>query len=1202
MSDFVHLHLHSEYSLLDGACRISEIPEIAKEMGHKAVAITDHGSMYGVVAFYKSCVDAGIKPIIGCEVYVAPRSRFDKTHEKDASNNHLVLLVKNEIGYRNLIYMISRAYIDGFYSKPRIDMELLSQHTEGLIALSACLAGYIPRCITSGDYNEAERNAIKMRDMFGEGNFYLEIQDHRIPEQRTVIDGLAEISEKHNIGLAATNDVHYLRRKDAETQAIMLCIQTNNVITDGRPIGFETDEFYYKSTEEMEALFGKYKGAIENTSKIADMCDFKFTFGKIYLPRYTPENGLKPDEYLKNLSWSGFESRLARDHIVFDEIHTESEYRNRVEYELEVIIKMGYSEYFLIVWDFVNYSKSKGIPVGPGRGSGAGSLVAYLLGITDIDSIKFDLLFERFLNPERISMPDFDIDFCYDRRDEAIEYVKNKYGEDHTAQIVTFGTMAARAAVRDVGRALGMSYSDVDVVAKLIPQELGITLKKALERKELNTVYEADEKTRKLIDTAAALEGMPRHASTHAAGVVITDEPLCSYVPLSMNNGVIVTQYNMDTIAEFGLLKFDFLALRYLTICSNAEKQILETEPDFDISKIPIDDKASFDLISSGHTSGIFQLESSGMRQMLMNLKPESIHDIIAAIALYRPGPMDSIPRYLECRHDKSKIKYKIHALAPILDITYGCIVYQEQVMQIFREIAGYSYGQADIVRRAMSKKKAAVMEMERADFISGAEKNGFSAADANDLFEEMADFAKYAFNKSHAAAYAVITYRTAYLKTHYTKQYLAALMTSVLGVAAKVAEYTNECVRYSIKILPPDINESYTDFHVNGNDIRFGLLALKNVGKHFIQNIITERLSGRYKNFEDFLSRMSAYDINKRQVEALIKSGAFDNLDGIRRSQLLRSYEKLMEYGSAKSKKNIDGQLDMFQMLDTDANDTAISLPSFEYPDVPEFTMREKLMLEKESSGLYFSGHMLDDYTSHLSVIQTDKISDIMMMNEDIFDSDALAEGKADDIPEYVDRQKVTIAGIITKRTNKSTKSGESMAFLTVEDRSSEIEVIVFAKNLMEYTQILTYDSAVIIKGNITVKDEDAPKIMFSSASQLIENSKFQAPAKNSHNSETKPELPSSNNQQLQKNNSPAGTNALTPESKIFLKIDRQGSTQFERVMALIEIFDGEIPIILFDSEAKKYIKVSGLSASGSGFLTNELKNLLGSDNVVVK
>ena len=712
---FVHLHLHSEYSLLDGACRISDIPKAARLAGHNAVAITDHGVMYGAVSFYKACKAEGIKPIIGCEVYVARRSMYDREKEYDAGSSHLILLVKNKTGWNNLIYLVSKGFTDGFYSKPRIDTELLEKHTEGLVCLSACLAGYIPRSIIAGEYDKAEEYARRLDKAFGRGNFYLELQDHGLRDDPVVCDGIKNLSEKTGIPMVATNDVHYIKKSDAETQAVLLCIQTNNVITEGKPFGFETNEFYYKNTDEMTRLFSAYEGAIENTQKIADMCEFDFEFGKTKLPRYKPENGMKPDEYLRYLAYEGLEKKASDGHIVFTEKYPREMYESRIEYELSVITKMGYSEYYLIVWDFIHYAKSKDIPVGPGRGSGAGSIVAFLVGITDIDSLKFDLLFERFLNPERVSMPDFDTDFCYDRRDEVIEYVKNKYGSDHVSQIVTFGTLAARAAVRDVGRALGMSYNDVDAVAKKIPQEMHMTLETALKNEDLKEMYDDDPKVKQLIDTAAAIEGMPRHASTHAAGVVITEDEITSYVPVSVNNGVVVTQFDMDTIAELGLLKFDFLALRYLTIIKNAEDQIHESYPEFDITKVDITDSATYDTICAGKCDGVFQLESSGMKQMLTQLKPRTLEDIIAAIALYRPGPMDSIPKYIEARHDKSKIHYCTPLLAPILDVTYGCIVYQEQVMQIFREIAGYSFGHADVVRRAISKKKQGVLDAEKA-------------------------------------------------------------------------------------------------------------------------------------------------------------------------------------------------------------------------------------------------------------------------------------------------------------------------------------------------------------------------------------------------------------------------------------------------------------------------------------------------------
>ncbi|MBQ4354198.1 MAG: DNA polymerase III subunit alpha, partial [Clostridia bacterium] len=975
MGDFVHLHLHSEYSLLDGACRISDIPKAAKAAGHNAVAITDHGVMYGVVAFYKACIAEGIKPIIGCEVYVAKRSMSDRDKDFDAGSSHLVLLVKNEKGWENLIYLVSKGYTEGFYSKPRIDNELLEKHTEGLVCLSACLAGYIPRCIVAGEYEKAEEYALRLEKAFGHGNFYLEIQDHGLRDDDVVCAGIKSISEKTGIPMAATNDVHYLKKADSETQAVLMCIQTNNVITDGKPIGFETDEFYFKNTVEMERLFREYPDACANTQKIADMCSFDFSFGQTKLPRYKPENGMKPDAYLRSLALDGLEKKVLNGHISFSDKYPRSLYESRIDYELSVIENMGYSEYYLIVWDFVHHAKKTGIPVGPGRGSGAGSIIAYLIGITDIDSIRFDLLFERFLNPERVSMPDFDIDFCYDRRDEAIAYVREKYGDDHTAQIVTFGTLAARAAVRDVGRALGMPYNDVDAVAKQIPQILGMTLEKAMENKSLKDLYDDDEQVRKLLDTAAALEGMPRHASTHAAGVVITENPVTTYVPVAVNNGVTVTQFDMDTIAELGLLKFDFLALRYLTIIDNAEQQIREDNPSFDLTIVDMADPATYDTICAGRCDGVFQLESSGMRQMLTQLRPRCLDDIIAAIALYRPGPMDSIPKYIEARHDPSKIHYCTPKLAPILDVTYGCIVYQEQVMQIFREIAGYSFGHADVVRRAISKKKQGVLDGERQAFIDGAVAQGIDETEAVKLFEDIVSFANYAFNKSHAAAYAVLSFRTAYLKTHYPREYESALLTSVLSSSEKLAEYIADCGKQGIRILPPDINRSRGSFHVEGDAIRFGLTALKSVGSAFIERIIAERnRDGDFADIHDFMHRTASVDMNKRQLETLIKSGALDSL-GTPRSQLLASYELMLEKRSAGARSLEDGQIGLFDF------GTKVEAPKptrFEFPALPEFTNREKLALEKESCGLYLSGHVLDDYKQHLEKISPVKIAEL--------------------------------------------------------------------------------------------------------------------------------------------------------------------------------------------------------------------------------
>ena len=1157
---FVHLHLHSEYSLLDGACRISDIPKVAKAAGHSACAITDHGVMYGVVDFYKACKKEGIKPIIGCEVYVAPGSRMSKNHGIDSDNAHLVLLCQNEVGYKNLVRLVTSAFTEGFYSKPRIDMELLREHNDGLIALSACLGGRIPKLISAGNYEEAKSHAKEMLDIFSSDRFYLELQDHGIDEQKHVNEVLISMSKELGIDLVATNDVHYLKKSDSEAQAILMCIQTNNVISDGRPIGFETDEFYYKSTEEMLKIFSEYPEAVANTVKIAEKCNFDFNFGKTYIPSYDCPKGIAPVDYLKKLSLDGLENRIQNGNIIFEK-YTKDDYINRMNYELDVIESMGYTQYFLVVWDFVNYSKSIGIPVGPGRGSGAGSLVAYLIGITDIDSIKFDLLFERFLNPERVSMPDFDIDFCYDRRDEAIEYVREKYGHDRTAQIVTFGTLAARAAVRDVGRALGMSYSEVDEAAKLIPQEIGITLDEALKNKELREMYNDRPEIRKLIDTARALEGMPRHASTHAAGVVITEKPLTEHLPLAVNNGITVTQFDMDTVAEIGLLKFDFLALRYLTIIDAAEKQIKEKHPDFIVTKLPLDDKATFDLISRGATDGVFQLESAGMKSMLTQLRPDCLDDVIAAIALYRPGPMDSIPKYIAARHGENATEYKIPALKPILDVTYGCIVYQEQVMRIFRDVAGYSLGHADIVRRAISKKKTDVLLSEKESFIKGATERGVSAEAAIELFDEIESFANYAFNKSHAAAYAVISYRTAYLKAHYLTEYNCALLTSVQNSPAKISEYIGECKRNGIKVLPPDVNHSMTDFHVEGINIRFGLVALKNVGRAFIDLVIKERaIGGCFVDVEDFVNRMKPHGINKRQLETLIKSGSLDSL-GAKRSQLLDIYEKLLEKDYSSS---LEGQLDMFSMLD----DRESVVPKIEFKDIPEFTARQLLLLEKEASGMYLSGHILDDFDKSAKSYNPDNVSDIILSFTD-----------NGEIKKYKDGDRVCLCGVITKRTNKLTRKNDHMAFLDFEDRSGEIEIIVFPNVLANVGHMLATEYVVCIKGSITVKDEEAPKIILNDANILVSNDEYKDP-------------------EIKKNEQ----NTVKKNPTLYLKVPSVDSSEYNRVCAFIQIFKGTIPVVIYASDTKKKFKASGFGAYLNEFTVNELKEILGDDAVVIK
>lgn len=1175
MSDFVHLHLHSEYSLLDGAARIKEIPKRAAECGHSAVALTDHGNMYGAVAFFSACREAGIKPIIGCEVYVAPSSRFEKS-SGDGAYQHLVLLCQNGVGYKNLIYLVSKGFTDGFYSKPRVDDALLAEHSEGLIALSGCLAGRVARNLTKGDYDAAKAAALKYSKIFGKDNFYIELQDHDLPEQKQILPELVRIAKECSLPLVATNDCHYLRRGDADTQAIMMCIQTNSVITDGRPVGFSTDEFYYKTTEEMSALFGEYEGAIENTVKIAERCNFEFDFSKTYLPTYKCPNGMNSSELFRKMTFEGLARRVSSGEIDFS-YGDEEEYRDRLDYELSVITEMGYADYFLIVQDYVNFAKSKKIPVGPGRGSGAGSLAAYCLGITDVDSIRFGLLFERFLNPERVSMPDIDIDFCYERRGEVLDYVAERYGSDHVSQIITFGTLAAKAAVRDVGRALGMSYGDVDVIAKAIPTELNITLEKAMRTKALRELYESSPDVRRLLDTAKSLEGMPRNISIHAAGVVITELPVSDYVPLAVSNGVTVTQFDMDTVAKLGLLKFDFLALRYLTIINDAQTQINEYDPDFDLNRLDLNDEKTYKLISSGNTLGVFQLESAGMRQMLTELKPSCIDDILAAIALYRPGPMESIPRFIECRRDPEKVKYPSPLLEPVLAPTFGCTVYQEQVMSVFRILAGYSYGHADIVRRAMSKKKASVLEAERGDFVAGATKNGMTESAANELFDDLGSFANYAFNKSHAAAYALISYRTAYLKAHYPKEYFAAMLTSVLGNPVKIAEYIAECNKAGIKVLPPDINESRMYFHVADGNIRFGLLALRNVGHQFVSALINERKRKPYSSFSDFAERMGGGELNKRMVESLIKSGAFDGL-GVYRSRLLAGYEKLIDTLAERNRTNIAGQLDMFS-LSFGGND--VKQPDFEFPNLPDLTLKEKLLLEKECSGMYFSGHLIDNFSLCAEAVKPTPIFDII--------SDFETDGG-----KFTDRQTVKLTGIVTSVSRKTTKNGDEMAFFKLEDRLGELECVVFSKQYARLSGYIYVDSALFVEGNLSYKDDEPPRVLVSNIALLIENSRYI------------PKPPLTHTDEKPKAEKPNPTPSPTPTApktggKLYLKVPSMDSEQYKKCENLIEIFPGATPVVYFDASSKKYLARSGGIAL-SEFIMQTLKKYTGGENAIYK
>ena len=1161
MSGFVHLHLHTEYSLLDGASRIRDIADKALALGQSAVAITDHGVMYGAVEFYDELKKKGVKPIIGCEVYVAPRTRFNKEGKSDSSGNHLILLCKNEVGYRNLCYMVSESFINGFYMRPRIDMDLLSSHSEGLIALSGCVAGKIPQLILAGSMAEAENCAQQMRDIFGE-DFYLEIQNHGIDEEKKVAYGIRLISKKLGIPMVATNDVHYLNRTDADTQAVLMCIQTNSVITDGRPIGFEGNEFYFKSEKEMEALFPGYEGAIENTVKIAEKCNFDFKFGELHLPDFAADDFSSHKDTLRKNTYAGFEVLKSSGRFDFSK-RSEQEYLARIEYELSIIDKMGFNAYFLIVSDFVRFAKQKDIPVGPGRGSGAGSLVAFCVGITDVDPIAFDLLFERFLNPERVSMPDFDIDFCYVRRDEVIEYVKNKYGDDKVAQIATFGTLAARAAIRDVGRALGMQYAKVDTVAKLIPRELNISIEKALEVKEIKALYDSDEEIRRLINISKSLEGMPRHMSTHAAGVVITEKPTYSYVPLSYSGTGVVTQFDMVTDERLGLVKFDFLGLRYITVLHDAEKLIKQKHKDFALSKIPYDDKATFKLLCDAKTDGVFQLESGGMKQVLSKLMPSTLEDVIAVIALFRPGPMDSIDSFIKRKHGQEPIVYTTPELESILNMTYGCIVYQEQVMQICRKLAGYSYAQADLVRRAMAKKKASVMNAERERFVEGCASNGISANIANEIFDDMQAFAQYAFNKSHATAYSIISYQSAYLKAHFPAEYFASLLTSVLDSTDKLKEYISDAGKFGVKVLPPDINESDADFSVSGGNIRFGLLAIKNVGRNFARSVVEERRNGAYKSFDSFVSRLNSVDLNKRTLEALVKCGVFDSL-GVTRASLISCYEEILEAEQSRKRNNISGQMDFFSSVGLSG---AADNPAFEYPAIEELSSRELLMLEKESSGMYFTGHIINSYSSHIESLKLDKISDI----------------KASFLPEdpsfgrYKESSSVKLAGIITSKKTKLLKNGSTMAFLTLEDNYGEIEVIVFAKVLSKLTCDISEETAAIIEGKITDDDGDIPKVILSGISMLLTNSEFEEAKLN----ESKPkEVP----------------------QKLYIKIPTASDSAVSVISRMANLNPGSCEIVVFAADTRKYAVMTNTKINPNDKVLARLRANFGEESVVLK
>lgn len=1129
---FAHLHVHTCYSLLDGAAKIPDLVRLAKAQGMSALAITDHGSMYGVIEFYKEAKKAGIKPVIGCEVYVAPRSLKDKVSGVDDSPYHLVLLAENQTGYQNLLKLVSVSWLEGFYYKPRVDKELLRKHGQGLIALSACLAGEVPTLILQGKQQEAQKTALEYQAIFGENNFFLEMQDHDLPEQRRVNAGLMQIARDCRIPLVVSNDVHYLKREDAAVQDILLCIQTGKSLQDPERMRFETKEFYLKSTEEMKYLFGDYPQAISNTAVIADRCQVDFVFGQNRLPNYQVPKGYTAQSYLAKLCQEGLKKRFG---------DKAGEQQERLAYELSIIEKMGFCSYFLIVWDFINYARQKGIFVGPGRGSAAGSLVSYCLEITDIDPIKYDLLFERFLNPERISMPDIDIDFCFERRGEIIEYVVKKYGADHVAQIITFGTMAARAAIRDTGRAMGVPLPLVDKVAKLVPQELGITLDRAMEvSPELVEFARQDDTVKELINVARALEGVPRHAGTHAAGLVISPAPLDEYLPLQRTSeGLNSTQFDKDTVEEIGLLKIDLLGLRTLTVINKAVDLVQRNrELKIDINRIPLDDKKTYQLLSDGNTVGVFQLESSGLRAILRELKPQYFEDIIALVALYRPGPLGSgmIEDFIKRRHGQVEVKYLHPALEPILRTTYGVIIYQEQVMRIASDLAGFSLGEADLLRRAMGKKKPEIIAGLRQQFVQGAALQGVEEAVAGKVFDLMEYFAGYGFNKSHSAAYALLAYQTAYLKAHYPVEFMAALLSSVMESKDRVPFYIEECHQMKIEILPPDVNESREDFLVSGNKIRFGLAAIKQVGSQAIEAIIKERENGRYKTLQDFCERADLSQINRRVIENLIRAGAFNSVPGSK-AQLLEILHICIEQGLAWQREKNSNQLSLF---DFTSQKTAMN-PPLPLPKVRDFTDKEILQMEKEVLGLYLSGHPLAEYKKTIEKVATHTI---------------------EELTQAMDGQIVLLGGLITAIRRTITKRGESMAYFTLEDLSGTVNALLFPKSLQKYHSLLQNDRPVLVTGRLNLQEDD-PKIFVESIKAL----------------------------------------QLATE-ELFLRIPAKQEIDLEKkVRLIVENFPGKAPLYLFYPETKKLIRSdSQYWVHICPELLQNLEKLLGKDAVSIK
>ncbi len=1144
--EFAHLHLHTQYSLLDGCCRIDELMDAVLKQGQKSVAVTDHGVMYGAVEFYKAAVKRGIKPIIGCEVYVAPRTRFDKQKAFDSKYNHLVLLCENNEGYQNLIKLVSLSFTEGFYSKPRVDKELLKKYSKGIIALSACLAGEIPSALLRNDYDAAKSAALEYLSVFGENNFFIELQNHFLDEQQKINPLLIKLSKETGIPLVATNDVHYIKKEDALIHKVLLCVQTGSKINEKNPIEFKTEEFYLKSAEEMAELFESTPEAVENTVKIADRCNVTFEFGKIKLP-FFDTGGEDHFEFLKERCYKGL-------YRLYGE-NPEKSVKDRLDYELSVISEMGYTDYYLIVWDFVDFAKKNGIPVGPGRGSGAGSLAAYCIGITGIDPIKYNLIFERFLNPERVSMPDFDIDFCYVNRQRVIDYVVSKYGADRVSQIVTFGTLAARAAVRDVGRALDIPYGVCDKTAKLIPQSPSMTIERALKGVgELKRLYESDTQIKMLIDTALRVEGMPRHASTHAAGVVISDRPLSDYVPLALNDEAVVTQYTMTVLEELGLLKMDFLGLRNLTVISDTEKYIRKTEPSFDIEKIPMNDKMTLDMMGQGLTDGVFQFESEGMKSVLRKFGPENTEDLTAILSLYRPGPMDSIPKYIHNRHHPEDVTYDTPLLKPILDVTYGCIVYQEQVMQVFRSLAGYSMGRADIVRRAMAKKKHDVMARERKSFIygdvspdgavicEGAVKRGVPEKIAEKIFDDMSAFSSYAFNKSHAAAYAVVAYRTAFLKCRYPKEYFASLFTSVLESASKLSLYTLECKRMGINVLPPSVNESLEEFTPCKDGIRFGLSAVKNLGRSLIEGLIRERNeNGPYRSMYDFCRRNTGREFNRRALEGLIKSGALDGLESNRRKMLM-GIDGVLAVVNDERRFAGEGQLGLF-------SDTAES-SSYELKDCDELPKMQLLKLEKEAAGMYLSGHPMEFYRGFVQSGNYIKIKDIKNRKTE-------------------DGARVKTVGILGPLKVKQLKNNSVIAYTSIEDITGSVDVTVFSSAYTAYRPLLTEGNIVVLTGRVSEREDRDAEITCDSVVNVPENAAGMPVKKNI-------------------------------KSGLYIKIPTENGNIISKIKETISRFSGNYDVVIVCEDSGKRLKApQKLRIKGDKELTDALKALVGEKNV---